>query len=164
MRARLARLADLARLGLGRYLLRKAEVNLVDVIAAAVGRLDPEAVGRVRVETTGEEPVGYWDPAALGQGGSNLLSNALKDSEPPTSVDVVVAGDARTVLLSVQDRGIGLLPEELAGLFRRYGRARGALEREIGGLGLGLYIVRGLVDAHGGRVWAESDGPGKGTT
>jgi signal transduction histidine kinase len=162
MRTLLRRLSDLARLGLRRYELHKSDVNMFDVVSAVVARLDPEAGRRVRVETTGSDPIGHWDPAALDQVVANLLSNALKYSE--AEVDVVVRADPRSVQLTVQDRGIGLAPDEVAGLFRRYGRARSATEREIGGLGLGLYIVRGIVEAHGGRVWAESPGPGQGTS
>jgi signal transduction histidine kinase len=139
-------------------------VNLVDAVAAVVGRLEPAAAARVRVETVGADPVGHWDPVAIEQVVGNLLSNALKYAEAPTPIDVVVQAEAGTVQLTVQDQGIGLAAEEVAGLFRRYGRARSAVDREIGGLGLGLYIVRGLVEAHGGRVWAESPGPGRGTS
>jgi signal transduction histidine kinase len=164
MRALLARLSDLARLGLGRYELRPTDVNLVDVVAAVVGRLEPAAAARVRVETAGQEPTGRWDRVALEQVVGNLTSNALKYSTTPSPIDLIVQAAPATVQLIVQDRGIGLAPEEVAGLFRRYGRARSAIEREIGGLGLGLYIVRGIVEAHGGRVWAESPGQGLGTS
>jgi signal transduction histidine kinase len=129
-----------------------------------VARLEPTAGARVRVETAGEDPIGLWDRVAVEQVVSNLVSNALKYSEPPSPIEVLVQAEPAAVQMTVQDRGIGMAPEEVAGLFRRYGRARSAVEREIGGLGLGLYIVHGIVEAHGGRVWAESPGPGRGTS
>jgi len=81
MRALLSRLGDLARLGLGRYEFRPAELNLVDVISAVTARLDPADAARIRVETDGEEPIGIWDRVALEQVPSNLVSNALKYSQ-----------------------------------------------------------------------------------
>jgi signal transduction histidine kinase len=65
--------------------------------------------------------------------------------------------------LWVQDQGIGLAADEVGELFRRYGRGRSARASGIGGLGLGLYLSHGFVTGHGGRMWAESDGPGRGT-
>ena len=62
------------------------------------------------------------------------------------------------------DQGIGIAEEELPHLFTRYGRTRGALESGIEGHGLGLFLSKGIVDAHGGRIWAESPGAGSGTS
>ncbi|MBM4409628.1 MAG: sensor histidine kinase [Chloroflexi bacterium] len=80
------------------------------------------------------------------------------------AVTIAVRAEPSVVQLTVQDHGIGLAPDEVAALFRRYARARSAVEREIGGLGLGLYIVRGIVEAHHGRIWAESPGRSQGTS
>jgi signal transduction histidine kinase len=66
--------------------------------------------------------------------------------------------------LSVMDDGVGLSPEVLARIFDRFYRTHDAEEREVSGLGLGLFISRSLVQAHGGRIWAASDGHGKGST
>ena len=104
------------------------------------------------------------DPSLLDRVVANLLSNALKYAPAPTPVDVAVRREGGRVHLAVRDAGIGLEPEELAGLGRRYGRARGVAERGIPGEGLGLYLARAAVEAHGGRLWAESAGRDRGAT
>jgi len=76
---------------------------------------------------------------------------------------VTVRNEQAAVHLAVRDQGIGLAPDELGQLFQRYGRTRRARERGTEGAGLGLYVSRGIVEAHGGRIWAESAGPGHGT-
>jgi signal transduction histidine kinase len=79
-------------------------------------------------------------------------------------VDVELVGEGETVHLRVRDGGIGLTAQERVSLFRRYSRAARATEYGVSGLGLGLYLCSGIVQAHGGRIWAESDGPGLGST
>ena len=90
---------------------------------------------------------------------TNLLTNALKYSE--AKVTVRFEHKDGEVVTSVTDRGIGIAPEDLPHMFERYYRAKGARTAE--GLGLGLFITRMLVEAHGGRIWVESE-PGKGST
>jgi signal transduction histidine kinase len=161
----LATLIDVSRVALGRLDLRPIEADLVELIRVAIGRLDADSRNRVRLNVEpGLDATGRWDPAALDQVIDNLLSNAVKYSPPEAPIDVSVQGEPDTVHVGVQDRGIGLAAEEVARLFQRYFRARAAHERGIPGLGLGLYLSRGIVEAHGGRIWAESPGPDRGTT
>ena len=91
----------------------------------------------------------------------NVLSNALKYSPARSTVTVSVAADERNATVRVRDEGIGLDRSELARLFRRGYRAESA--RKTPGGGLGLYFSKGIVAAHGGRMWAESRGHGKGS-
>jgi signal transduction histidine kinase len=95
---------------------------------------------------------------------ANLVSNAVKFSPSREPVRVAVRGDGREAVLAVQDRGIGIAPEDVPKLFGRFVRIRqpGMAER-IPGTGLGLYISKTIVDAHRGRIWVESD-PGRGST
>ena len=95
---------------------------------------------------------------------ANLVSNALKFSPPDQSVRVTLVSSPDSVKLSVTDHGIGIAEDELPLLFRRYGRAAGALAAGVEGHGLGLFLSKGIVDAHGGRIWAESPGVGRGTS
>lgn len=103
------------------------------------------------------------DPARLGQVLDNLLDNAAKYSPAEREVLLSVEQVEREVVLSVRDQGIGIAPEHQPHLFSRFYRAPGAAE-SARGLGLGLSIVKDLVAAHGGRVWAESAGLGHGST
>ena len=103
------------------------------------------------------------DRARIVQVLNNLLSNAARHSPPSAPVRVHAAHDGVHVAISVTDRGQGVHPDRLPRLFRKYAEPAGG-DREPGGVrgGLGLSICKGLVEAHGGRIWAESDGPGRG--
>jgi two-component system sensor histidine kinase VicK len=94
----------------------------------------------------------------------NLLTNAVKYS--PGGGKITLAGRVteRDLVVSVRDEGLGMPPAELDRIFERFHRVPGEVSRRIGGTGLGLAICKGLVEAHGGRIWAESDGEGKGST
>jgi CheY-like chemotaxis protein len=93
----------------------------------------------------------------------NLLHNAVKFTDAGGKVAVRVHEEGSMALVSVQDSGIGIAPEALARLFEPFSQVETGLERSKGGLGLGLSVVRGLVELHGGRVQAGSEGPGRGT-
>jgi two-component system sensor histidine kinase SenX3 len=96
---------------------------------------------------------------------SNLIDNAVKYSDKRVQVTVEIGqADSRFVTLRVIDRGAGIADSELKRIFRRFYRAPGLLATRVKGTGLGLYIVRSVARRHGGRVWAESEGPGHGST
>jgi signal transduction histidine kinase len=104
--------------------------------------------------------VGRWDRRRLGQVISNLIGNAIKFGEG-RPIDVTISSHDDTASLTVTDHGIGISADQLGELFQRYRRAVPA--RHFGGLGLGLYLVRVIVEAHGGTVHAKSK-LGEGTT
>ncbi len=96
---------------------------------------------------------------------NNLLSNAARHSPESSPIRVAAARDGVYVAVTVTDEGRGVLPDQLPHLFRkRAGAIGGDRERGLGRAGLGLTICRGLVEAHGGRIWADSGGVGRGTT
>jgi signal transduction histidine kinase len=104
---------------------------------------------------------GEWDERRIRQVLMNLLSNALKYSPEGTTVTVSLATDERYATVRVSDEGVGLDETELPQVFRRGYRAASA--GQIKGDGLGLYFAHGLVVKHGGRMWAESLGHGRGS-
>ncbi len=146
-------LVDTARSETGQLQLRRQPVDLAGFVAGLKERLSPSLdMARVELRMPERLPPVWADPDRLERILTNLLSNALKYSTPGTPVTVSASERDGEVVTSVTDRGPGIAPEDLERLFRRYARARPARE----GVGLGLYITRQLVEAHGGRVWAES--------
>ncbi len=96
---------------------------------------------------------------------SNLIENAVKYSGDNIHVKVEIeSSGGKYVSLRVQDQGPGIPPTELKRIFKRFHRVPGPLAARVKGTGLGLFIVRSVAKRHGGRVWAESDGPGRGST
>jgi two-component system sensor histidine kinase VicK len=95
---------------------------------------------------------------------TNLLDNAIKYSPDGADLQVRLQLKARGVLLEVSDHGIGLPPAAAERIFEPFSRATNAEERQISGMGLGLYICRNIVEQHHGRIWARSEGEGSGTT
>lgn len=119
----------------------------------------------VRLERApGPVPI-YGDPSRLGQALGNLLNNAAKFTPRGGRVEVTVssAPNAGMALVRVADSGVGMSPELLATIFHPFVQADASLDRSRGGLGLGLALVKGIVELHGGDVSAYSDGPGRGT-
>ena len=95
----------------------------------------------------------------------NLIDNAVKYSGNTVQVSVETAqADEKHVLVRVKDHGAGIPKDELKRVFRRFYRVPGPLASRVKGTGLGLYIVRSVAKRHAGRVWAESEGPGRGST
>lgn len=96
---------------------------------------------------------------------SNLLDNAIKYSDQDLHVSVEVAAlDDKRVAVRISDRGIGIPPGQLKRIFKRFYRAPGLFMARVKGTGLGLFIVHSIVERHGGRVFAESEGVGQGST
>lgn len=105
------------------------------------------------------------DPDEVRAAVSNLIDNALKYSGTPVKVTVETGRvDGRYVSVRVKDQGVGISKIQLKQIFKRFYRVPGPLATRIRGTGLGLYIVRSVAKRHGGRAWAESEGPGRGST
>ena len=106
------------------------------------------------------------DPERMRQVVWNLVSNSVKYSPPGRRVDVcldrVAASDGPRARLVVRDEGVGIAREDLPHIFEAFRQMESGVEGRRGGLGLGLAVVRSLVELHGGRVWAESPGRGHG--
>jgi signal transduction histidine kinase len=103
------------------------------------------------------------DPKRLQQIMYNLLGNAFKFTEKGGHIVVEVRREGDQALVSVRDSGAGMQPDDLTRLFEPFSQVHDVMEKTNAGTGLGLYICRGIVEGHGGRIWAESDGRGKGS-
>ena len=146
--------------------LERSPVDLLRLATDAVHdtqALDPERPVGLEVEGAAVPPVVLGDEARLRQVLVNLLGNALAHTPPRTPVTVRLAVRETTAVLEVEDTGPGLAPEQTARVFERFYRADTARTRAGGGSGLGLSIVRAVVEAHGGRVGVRST-PGRGST
>lgn len=160
-------LLDVARIAGGRLDLQCARLDLREVARVAVDSALPAARNReiaLSFESAGAEVAVSGDAIRLQQVMANLLSNALKFTEPGGCVTVRVAAAGTVGEVSVTDTGIGMSPEFLPKAFDRFRQADTSLTRAYGGLGLGLWVVKQVVDAHGGHVRAQSPGHGQGTT
>ena len=113
----------------------------------------------------GEGALVLGDPEELRTAVSNLLDNAVKYSPDGVHISVELeAADDRRVVLRVRDQGVGIPQQELKRIFKRFYRVTQRSLAQVKGTGLGLFIVRSIARKHGGRVFAESEGAGKGTT
>jgi signal transduction histidine kinase len=154
---------DLALAEAGRLPLHRERVDPGPALDAALLAFAPIAQERrvsLRADAEGAPPADA-DPARLAQVLRNLLANAIAHTPPGGSVLLTARGEEGRVAFTVRDTGEGIAPEHLPRVFDRFYRVDGARSREAGGSGLGLSIVKQLVEAHGGAVSAESE-PGKG--
>lgn len=116
------------------------------------------------LETTSPLPTIQADPQLLRQVMDNLLHNAMKFSPAGSTIRILVRQEAENVVIGVRDEGVGIPPDKLDKIFERFYQVDSGLRRRFEGLGIGLALCRDIVELHGGRIWAESEGMGKGTT
>lgn len=160
-------LLDVSRIVSGKLLLDLAPVDFEAVVQSAVDIAQPAAQAKsVELGLIVHGMIGtvYGDELRLQQVVNNLLTNAIKFTPRDGRVAVRLERDGDQAQLTVTDTGMGIRPEVLPQLFNRFVQADSSVTRTHGGLGLGLSIIRHLVDAHGGSVRAESPGEGKGAT
>jgi PAS domain S-box-containing protein len=159
-------LLDIARITRGKLELKTEPVKLTDVVDSAVEAARPLLDGKHHSFTVSLPPEALIlnaDPLRLSQVLSNLLTNAAKYTDPGGHIELSGQVQDGVLCLSVQDDGIGMSPESLERNFEMFSQAEGASTRSDGGLGIGLALVRGLVDLHRGTVEAMSEGPGCGS-
>jgi signal transduction histidine kinase/integral membrane sensor domain MASE1/CheY-like chemotaxis protein len=160
-------LLDVSRIVSGNLRIDPRPVRLQQVVEAAIDSIGPAAkLKDIRIQTNLDPRVGpvSGDPDRLQQVVWNLLSNAVKFTPSTGEINVGLASSDSQVEIVVGDSGQGIAEEFLPHVFDRFRQEDGSKTRRHGGLGLGLTIVRNLVELHGGNVKAHSEGDGKGTT
>ncbi len=148
-------LLDIPRIESGQLVNEMSEISLAEVIERSIEGLDNMAIEKgidLKLELPQRLPLVYGSGRRLQQVVTNLISNAIKYS-PDGAVIIRVSQDSNAIRTEVIDSGIGVLPDEMPRLFQDFFRGSNA---EVKGTGLGLSISRRIVEAHGGRIWAES--------
>ena len=157
-------LLDITKLGSGKIALQRRAENLKDLALRVLSSFDE--VGRTTrhaVAVIGEAVTVDVDPMRLEQVVSNLLDNALKYTPTGGRIDIIIGAEGREGVLRIRDAGVGLEPEMLPRIFDLFVQVPQTFDRSEGGLGLGLTVVKRLVELHGGRVSASSSGPNRGS-
>jgi signal transduction histidine kinase len=159
-------LLDVSRITRGKLELKKARVELAPLVDAAVETVRPllERKRHAFEATLPPQPLALQaDPLRVSQILSNLLNNAAKYTDAGGHIRLSAWSQDGAVVLEVADDGIGIAPEALPHLFQMFSQVQGTSGRSEGGLGIGLALVRGLAELHGGQVEAHSEGPGRGS-
>jgi PAS domain S-box-containing protein len=158
-------LLDVARITQGRIALRREPTYLAGIVARALEttRAAVEERGHtLDVRLPADDVRVDADPARIEQVFVNLVTNAAKYTEPGGRIEVEMRRERTDAVLAVRDSGIGIAPDMLRRVFDLFAQAERGLDRAQGGLGIGLTIVKRVVELHGGRVEARSDGVGRG--
>jgi signal transduction histidine kinase/ActR/RegA family two-component response regulator len=159
-------LLDLSRITRGKLTLHKQRVKLPSIIENAIEIARPLIDARQHVLEVYQPQEAVEldaDPLRLTQVVSNLLTNAAKYTDRGGRIELNASIEGSSLRLAVRDSGIGLAPESLKGLFEMFSQVKTALARSEGGLGIGLALVKGLTELHGGSVEAKSEGLGRGS-
>ena len=162
-------LLDISRISQDKIELRRSRVQLADVVKSRRCRKPPvhqiDSAGHELTVSLPERPVFLdADLTRLSQVFSNLLTNSAKYTEPGGRICLTGERQGAVVVVSVRDTGIGIPSEDLPRIFDMFSQVDRSSERTIGGLGIGLALVKGLVEMHGGTVTAESGGDDRGST
>jgi two-component system sensor histidine kinase KdpD len=151
-------LLDLSRLEAGAWQPAREWYDLGDILGTVLVRFPEEVADRIRLQLPEELPMARVDGVQVAQILWNLLNNACKYSPVHAPVEVTAAAAGGELRVAVTDHGPGVPPAEQEQIFRRFYRSGDVARGSVPGTGLGLAICHGLVEAHGGRLWVESDG------
>jgi PAS domain S-box-containing protein len=160
-------LLDIARITQGKLELKKESVRLTDIVDSAIEAARPLIESKHHAFSVSLPPTELTlvcDPLRLAQVLSNLLTNAAKYTDPAGHIELCASVADGTLCVSVKDDGIGISAESLVHIFDMFSQIDEASSRAAGGLGIGLALVKGLVDLHGGHIEVSSDGLGRGST
>ena len=157
-------LLDVERVVSGKIRLAREPLDLAAALRRAVGTFTNDTALDRRIEIITDPVWVEWDPLRLDQVLTNILTNAVKYTPAGGRIRVTLREESAEAVLSVEDTGFGITPRLLPFIFDMYAQADRTLERAQGGLGIGLTLVRRLVELHGGTIMASSEGEGRGST
>jgi signal transduction histidine kinase len=155
-------LLDLSRIEAGRLELDRTPTDLRGILVSMARALQATTEAHLIEVQAPLGVIGHWDQRRIEEVVQNLLNNAVKYSPVGGRIEVQLETDEANAIVSVRDSGIGLAQGDSEHVFERF--YRGQSMKRLEGTGLGLYICHAIVTAHGGRIWAESNGPGHGST
>ena len=165
LRELIENLLDMSRLEAGVLRIDRQPVRLRPTVRDVVRKVQLAAPQhQLDLDWPREDPLVNGDQRRLYQVIQNLLTNAVKYSPHGGCITLLAETRGRELVVSIRDQGLGMPPAELDKIFDRFHRVQSVMASGIGGTGLGLAICKGLVEAHGGRIWADSEGEGKGST
>jgi len=167
-------LLNLSKIESGKIELKFEDIELKGLIELTASSLRPQADGKsiqIEVEVPEQLPAVYGDPEKIEQILTNIIGNSIKFTAEGGKILITAkllspekeGGPRHTVAVYVKDTGIGIPPEHLDSIFEKFHQVEGSLHRSVSGTGLGLAITKGLVEAHQGKIWVESE-VGKGST
>jgi PAS domain S-box-containing protein len=159
-------LLDISRITRARIELKRGDVSLTQIISQALETVDPllrEKQHRLVTAFDSRPLLVNGDPARLVQCVTNLLTNAIKYTDSGGQIHVESRAEGDLAIIEIRDNGAGIAPELLPRVFDLFVQSQRTLDRSQGGLGIGLSVVRRLIEMHGGSVEARSDGPGHGS-
>ena len=159
-------LLDAQKLDLGQLRIKKERNNLQASVETTITSMQPQAAadGISLTHNVDKDIFAFYDDVRIKQVLTNLIKNSLKATPQKTGkVEVIVEDKASEVIISVKDNGRGIPAESTEGIFKKFYQVDTTSTREKGGSGLGLSICKGIVEAHGGKIWMVSE-LSKGTT
>jgi len=147
---------DLDRMESGRMSIRTGDVDINEVLSDAIARAGSSPTVEFKADLDPRLPIVAGDRDRLVQVVSNLVNNAVKYSPDGGTVTLTSRSEGGFALVSVTDTGVGIPPDEIGHVFERFRRVRSGAAQSIPGTGLGLTIVKQIVEMHGGKIWVES--------
>jgi signal transduction histidine kinase/CheY-like chemotaxis protein len=149
-------LLDVSRIERGHFHIQRREMELKPLLEEAIGRVGSRSKSNhFTFEVSGEIPVLKADPEKVSEALQNLLDNAVIYSPAASEINLMAEVRGGEVIVSVVDRGIGVPEEYRESIFERFGQVEDALHHSSPGLGIGLYVSKEIIEAHGGRIWHE---------
>lgn len=155
-------LLDASRAQAGNFKLTPVELDIDDLVVRVAKKFEAQTQShKIIADIASDMPLVFADEARITQVLSNLISNALKYSPPGSEIRITGRATPNEVIITVADQGVGVPPEERDKIFERFYRSESAIRRGTPGTGLGLYLSKAIVEAHGGRIWVEGNSDGQ---